>query len=123
MSKKIRRIFASTIDFMIIAYVCSIPNKILKTFSNGDLLEIIITIVSVVIMVILYINKDCIIGYESLGKKIMNLKIYSNNERVLDKKILSNRIKKTLPTFPLYPLSILCEGKSAGDSKYNTEVR
>jgi len=33
------------------------------------------------------------------------------------------RARATLSSFPLYPLSILSEGKSEGDKKYNREVK
>lgn len=121
MKTKLKRLIASIIDFVIISYISAIPLKLLYKVNIN--IEIIITIIDVIILIYLYIKKDCLIGYESIGKKLMNLKIYSNENRVKNKKILSNRVKETLSTFPLYPLAILLEGKSAGDEKYNTEVK
>ena len=55
------------------------------------ILNIISAILIVVILYILILNKDSIIGYESIGKKIMRLKIYKVGKRLEDKKMLRKR--------------------------------
>ena len=73
----------------------------------------------------LLLRKDCIFGYESIGKKLMYLKIYNqSNERVMDKKILQERIYYNLLCFPhVNGIMILAGGQSEGDQKMHTVVR
>lgn len=124
MDNKIKRITASIIDFIIAILIGNLPMTLLNVLGNSEkLVEILLTFICLTIFLILFIKKDCIIGTESLGKKIMNLKIYLNGNIVTDKKILSNRVLASMFYFPLYPIDILFEGKSKGDAVYHTEVK
>ncbi len=55
-----------------------------------------------------FLRKDIIFGYESIGKKLMRLKIYDkNNERLTNKKQLIDRTFHSLWTFHIYIFMIL----------------
>ncbi len=119
---KLKRLLATLIDGILVIWIGSLPKLIIQDFAIYGQINIIIDCLCLILIVFLFIKKDCIIGYESIGKKIFRLKIYSNSKQVKDKKLLTNRVKKTFYKFPLYPISILCEGKSEGDIEYDTEV-
>lgn len=119
---KIRRLLAVYIDFILIFYLCYFFAHLISIFDNIFYL-IFIGIVVLVLFFNIFLRKDCIIGYESIGKKIMRLKIYCNNVRVLDKKLLIDRVFYSICNFPIYPFMILIINKSCGDNKYNTEVK
>ncbi len=77
---------------------------------------------------IIFINavlrKNIIFGYESIGKKVMGLKIYDENEkRIKNNKILMDRVYYSLPTFHIYMFMILANNKSTGDKKMKTTVK
>ncbi len=121
-----RRFIASFIDSYIIFYICGalllIIEPVFKTSNWAILLYIAI---SLVVTTILSRKKDTYFPNQcrSLGKIIMGLYIVDSEGRIIkDKKLLTNRVKKTFYKFPLYPISILCEGKSEGDIEYNKEV-
>ena len=122
MKLKIKRLIATVIDFIIIFFIIYSlsPTQILF---NIKILKYIINILVLVLIIYLFPHKDCLIGYESIGKKIMGLGIYQNGERVQDKKVLVKRFMETVYLFPLYPLTILVLGKSYGDINLNTEVK
>ena len=89
---RLRRLIASYLDIMLIYFILYYPVKLLvNLFENNMILNIISDILIVVILYILILNKDSIIGYESIGKKIMRLKIYKVGKRLEDKKILRKR--------------------------------
>lgn len=123
MNLKIKRLIAIFIDYMIIFFILYIPSSIIQKTFNNIIVDIICGIVDAILIVVLFLKKDCLIGYESIGKKIMGLKIYQNGERIKDKKILVDRITKTFYSFPFYPFMILINNKSSGDKKLNTEVK
>ena len=94
MCVKIRRLIAIYIDFNITVYICYFLEKIISLLIPENLfLEIIFSIISFIIWFNLFLKKDTLFGYESIGKKLMRLKIYdlSNNERVKNKKRLIDR--------------------------------
>ena len=89
---RLRRLIASYLDIMLIYFILYYPVKLLvNLFENNMILNIISAILIVVILYILILNKDGIIGYESIGKKIMRLKIYKVGKRLEDKKMLRKR--------------------------------
>ena len=89
---RLRRLIASYLDIMLIYFILYYPVKLLvNLFENNMILNIISAILIVVILYILILNKDSIIGYESIGKKIMRLKIYKVGKRLEDKKMLRKR--------------------------------
>ena len=94
MGVKIRRLIAIYIDFNITFYICYFFGEIISLLISENLfLEIIFSIISFIIWFNLFLRKDILFGYESIGKKLMRLKIYnlSNNERVKNKKRLIDR--------------------------------
>lgn len=109
---------------MIISFVIYYPYKLLEIlFKNNIVLNIISAILIVVILYILILNKDSIIGYESIGKKIMRLKIYKDEKRLEDKKILRKRNFLSFWDLPFYIINVLFDNKTEGDIKCNTEVK
>jgi len=119
---KLQRIMALIIDYLLIYNVIYIPYFIITSLIKSNLLEILLDIISLIIVLFLFIKKDCIFGYESIGKKIMGLRIYYENEKVKDKKILTDRIIKSICIFPFYPFMILKDNRSQGDIKLNTKI-
>lgn len=87
------------------------------------ILNIISAIFIVIIFYLLILNKDGIIGYESIGKKIMKLKIYKDGKRLKDKKILRKRNYLSFWDMPFYVINVLFDNKTEGDTKCNTEVK
>lgn len=123
MKLKIKRLIAIIIDILIIKYIIVEPLRIFYQQFNTTLANIIFTIITLVISLGAFLCKDCLIGYESLGKKIMRLKIYQEGNVLCDKIILIKRVIFTIFTSPLYPFMILYNNKSKGDIKCNTEVK
>lgn len=119
---KLRRIIALYIDYCLIFFTAYYFTKLLSFFDN-KFYNNIIGIISIILLVYLFLKKDCLIGYESIGKKLMFLKIYQNGKPVKDKKILTQRIIKTFWTIPFYPFMIIKNNKSEGDIICNTEVK
>ena len=121
---RLRRLIALYLDIMIISFVIYYPYKLLEIlFKNNIVLNIISAILIVVILYILILNKDGIIGYESIGKKIMRLKIYKDEKRLEDKKILRKRNFLSFWDLPFYIINVLFDNKTEGDIKCNTEVK
>jgi len=88
-------------------------------------IDIFITIIFFVIFIILFIRKDTLIGNESIGKKLMFLKIYGKDgKRVTNNKILCDRVFYSIGIGKIifYPLMILINNQSSGDKKMGTEV-
>lgn len=73
----------------------------------------------------LFLRKDTLFGYESIGKKLMRLKIYdlSNNERVKNKKKLIDRNFYSFCSLPIYAFMILINNQSVGDKEMKTTVK
>lgn len=121
---RLRRLIASYLDIMLIYFILYYPVKLLvNLFENNMILNIISAILIVVILYILILNKDSIIGYESIGKKIMRLKIYKVGKRLEDKKILRKRNYLNIRDMPFYVINVLVNNKTEGDIKCNTEVK
>ncbi|MCI9281129.1 MAG: hypothetical protein HFI49_02580 [Bacilli bacterium] len=119
---KIRRFLAVYIDFVIIFYLCYYPFYILDIFDN-IYYSIFLSSCALVLFFNIFLIKDCIFGYESIGKKIMFLKIYHNGDVLKDKKILKDRVYFSIWNFPIYPFMILINNKSSGDNKFGTIVK
>lgn len=120
---KLKRLFAASIDFMIIGYLITIPLWIIDKLINGILMDIFIGITGLVTFFNIYIRKDCLIGNNSIGKKITKLKIYQNGNELINKETLIKRNYLTIWSIPFYPFMILYNNKSEGDIKCNTEVK
>ena len=71
----------------------------------------------------LFIYKDFLFGYESIGKKIMKLKIYQDNNLLLNKEILKKRNCKNLKSFIAYTIMVLVDNKSCVDSDLNIYIK
>lgn len=120
---KIRRLLALYLDCIIIFYISYIPMHCIYMFLNNMLINIITSIIAIILIINLFLRKDCLIGYESIGKKIFRLKIYQNNKNVKDKKLLIDRVLYAIKS-PLYNLFILLlNNQTEGDIKYSTEVK
>ena len=119
---KIRRFLAVYIDFILIFYLCYFFANLINVFDN-IFYQIFDGIVVLILFLNIFLRKDCIIGCESIGKKIMHLKIYKNSIRVENKKILIDRVLCSMGSFCFYPFMIFINNKSSGDNKYGTEVK
>ena len=121
---KFRRLMAALIDYIIIFYTCYAYEYLFSKLIDNIIFKIFVAIVAAVLFINLFIRKDVIFGYESLGKKAMRLKIYDQNgDRIIKRNLLINRIIPTLITFPIYVFMILSNNKSIGDIKNKTFVR
>lgn len=124
MGIKIRRLIAVYIDLMIILFPNYYFFDFWLQFSKNIFFQFFLSIVGFLVYINIFLRKDVILGYESIGKKLMCLKIYDeNNNRLKDKKILVDRIYHSLWTFNIYIFMILINNKSSGDYKMKTTVR
>lgn len=121
--KKLRRIIAIYIDFVIAFSCVYYPLKIIdNVFNDIIIIKLIITIISLYNFYFLMVFKDLLFKNASVGKRIMKLKIYHNG-KIPDKNIIIKRNKATSYVYPIYIFQIIFANKSYGDIKYNTEVR
>lgn len=125
MGLKIRRLVATYIDYSIIFNVCYYLLKYIQSLIIENLFfEIFFLILFILIGLNLFLRKDVIFGYESIGKNLKRLKIYDkNNERLTNKKQLIDRIFHSIWTFHIYIFMILINNKSTGDKKIGTTVK
>lgn len=125
MNVKIRRLIATYIDFIIIAWpTCYLGNYLNPMFETNLILYIILSMIILIIGFNIFLRKDTIFGYRSIGKKITRLKIYDmDGSEIKDKKKLIDRIFQSLSTAHLYPFMILINNKSNGDKRIGTEVK
>lgn len=121
---RLRRLIASYLDMIVIYHILYFPSILLADlFESNMILNIISAIFIVIIFYLLILNKDGIIGYESIGKKIMRLKIYKDGKRLEDKKISRKRNYFSFWDMPFYVINVLFDNKTEGDIKCNTEVK
>ena len=124
MGIKIRRLIAVCIDFVIIFFGSYYFCVFWSLFSENIFFHFFLSMVGFFLFINIFLRKDVILGYESIGKKLMRLKIYDeNNNRLKDKKILVDRIYHSRWTFNIYIFMILINNKSSGDYKMKTTVR
>ena len=127
MNLKIRRLGAIFIDYLIIFYTCYYFLQILQPLAKKYIfLEIVFTLTALILFANLFLRKDMIFGYESIGKKIMRLKIYNESGmRIKNKKKLIDRVYYSLFFFyfPFYPYIILINNRSRGDRIVKTVVK
>ncbi len=127
MKVKIKRLIAFFIDLFGLAVIIFYPITFLYLMIHNSFFQNIgvkiLSLIGIIIYAICFIKKDSLIGYESIGKKIMGLKIcFKDNSKVMDKKILINRNIETAMDFPLYILHVLVNNSTSGDEKYNIKV-
>lgn len=123
MNLKFRRISSIIIDTCIIISILWSFSKIIEYFCANEIQILIAKIPLLIFGIYIILNKDSLIGYESIGKKIMHLKICQNGERITDKKILVKRNKITFFKLPVCIFWIYINGISDGDEKCGTEVK
>lgn len=93
--KTIKRIISIIIDILIMNFVIYMIARPINLIIKDYTINVNLNTIFFVLCLYFFIYKDCIWGYESVGKKIMGLKIYQNREKITDKKILVQRIKTT----------------------------
>ncbi len=120
MGTTLKRIIAICLDVELIKIVFTLVIKSLYLLVKS---EVICLITLLVLGIYVYINLDCLIGYESIGKKIMRLQIYVNDEKLTDKTILRKRALYTYLTLIFSGPKLILTGKTDADTKYNTEVK
>ena len=119
---KIRRLIAMYIDFTIIIYLLFMLGELINIINN-IYINIFLSLNLFILIYKLFIYKDCLIGYESIGKKIMKLKIYQDNNLLLNKEILIKRNCKNLKSFIAYIIMVLVDNKSCVDSDLNIYIK
>ena len=120
---RLRRLLALYLDCIIIFIILYFPMYYIYTLFENMFMNIVTSIIAIILMVNLFLRKDCLIGYNSIGKKIVKLKIYQNDKMVNDKKLLIDRILYTVKS-PIYSLFyLLLNNKTEGDIKCNTEIK
>ena len=124
MGVKIRRLIAIYIDCNIIFWVSYYFCVFWSLFCKNIFFLFFLFFVGLLVFINIFLRKDVIFGYESIGKKLLRLKIYDeNNNRLKDKKLLIDRVYHSLWTFNIYMFMILLNNKSAGDKKIKTTIR
>lgn len=128
---KIRRLCAICIDFFIVHFgICVVLTPIshgisffrdritnFPDFTNSFHIILVVLLACFVCLlffleVYIFTFKDVLFGYESLGKKVMQLKIYNeNNERIVERKLLVKRVRDSIWLFNIYPFMILLNNK------------
>jgi len=120
MEIKYKRLSADVIDYYffseIIALIKSMEDVLSFKYS------IIITTIIGIIFFILFMCKDSIFGYESIGKKIMKLKISAKDENIINKKFLIKRNLSNFLKYPVYPYYILFDYRTNFDEKYDISI-
>lgn len=119
---KIRRLIAMYIDFTIIIYLLFMLGELINIINN-IYINIFLSLNLFILIYKLFIYKDCLFGYESIGKKIMKLKIYQDNNLLLNKEILKKRNCKNLKSFIAYTIMVLVDNKSCVDSDLNIYIK
>lgn len=119
---KRKRILAVIVDLSLLG-VYQYALSFLFLIINSTIIWIMCWGFVMISSVYLVIQKDCLFGYESIGKKMMKLKIYQNGKILRDKSILRKRAIEDLKNFMLYPIMLWANGRSVADEKYNTEVK
>jgi len=120
---KIRRLFALYIDFVLIFIISYFPFHYIYTLSYTTFMNIFMGTISILLFINLFLRKDSLIGCESIGKKIMFLSIYQGDNKIVDKKLLIDRVAYSIWPFISYPFMIFYNNKSKGDIAFNTNVK
>ena len=126
MSKK--RLVASGIDLIIFSLFGNLTGSLIilcvpQYIFKNDTLNTILVFVLMILNFLVFLNKDGIFGYNSIGKKIMKLKIFDDNDEIVtNKKILFLRNFESFKYIISYVPMILTKNQSAGDEKYHTYV-
>lgn len=127
MQIRIKRLVACGIDLLPFMVLLRFLTPIIyNVIPNSNGIRTVICIIYYVSLGILVCLKDNFFGNESVGKKIMKLKIVGlNGEIEKDKKMLFERNFYSLFNvfFPMYPYMILFINKSFGDMKTKLEVK
>lgn len=129
MNIKEKRLFAWMIDnfifFIILNSTAIIFDKPIPLFEN-HFLKTLLALLYFAVFSILYCSKDILIGYNSVGKKIMKIGIYTDDgEMQKNKYILFVRVFLTLITgkWVVYPITILYDGRTYGDEKTKNIIK
>lgn len=124
MRTKIARVLANCLDYFIIYYVCYFILWIVNQFLSTTFTDVIIGATLMIAIFLLFCFKDVLFGYESIGKKIMGLKIYDKKgNRVTDKRKLVKRVFHSTYTFPFYVIFVFVNNQTIGDKVCGTTVQ
>ncbi len=119
---KLKRLIALFIDWIVTGFLVSVPTDLSKIILTKNF-RLILELGMIILFIILFFHKDLLFKNASLGKKIMGIGIYDeNDQKVIDKKLLVDRNVASLEYFPFYPFMILFRNKSVGDGKFHTKV-
>lgn len=78
---KIRRLLAVAVDFYIIFQIIYWPLYCIFKNLDNMIANIFCGLISIILFINLMLRKDCIIGYESIGKKYLSLKYFIINNQ------------------------------------------
>ena len=123
MSLKVRRLLAALIDFYILCFASTMLVAVVTLGSlDATLLSISVYLISFFLFAIF---KDSVFINRSIGKKILHLKVYSEESDGQVKRMkISTQVKRgiTLILVPLELLLTLINDKRLGDMLAKTEV-
>ena len=122
---KVKRLIAMVIDYYIIFYPCWYLLNFIAFLTGDNLVfQFALSLFGFILVCGLFAVKDIIFGYESIGKKIVKLKIYDETgNRLTNKKKLFKRVIYTSLLIPFYIFMILINNKSLGDIIMHTSVK
>ena len=112
-------------DYCIIFYPCWYLLNFIAFLTGDNLVfQFALSLFGFILVCGLFAVKDIIFGYESIGKKIVKLKIYDETgNRLTNKKKLFKRVIYTSLLIPFYIFMILINNKSLGDIIMHTSVK
>lgn len=123
MHLRIKRIVAYNIDFIVAFIIFYIPILLFKNFlENFFWLSLIVFFSLGFLFLLLMIYKDILFKNQSLGKKIVNIRILQNGQ-IPDRKTIIRRNKFTVLGIMSYPFTVIILNKSIGDIICGTEVK
>lgn len=70
---KFRRLVALYIDYLIVFYVSYFPMNYIYSLFNNMFMNIVTGLIAMILLINLFLRKDCLIGYESIGKIIAKI--------------------------------------------------
>lgn len=123
MSLKFKRIISVGIDVSLIVLILNPLAIFVEMVCKDERLLLLAKFPILVLAVFSLLKKDSIGKDKSLGKRIMKLEVYLNGAVLKDKDLLLKRNLASLLDLPSTAIGLITDGKSAGDDKYETEIR
>lgn len=123
---RLKRLLACSIDGCLIELFISLVIKcyiLIVGNYNNVIFSYVVEIVSLVLLIVFFICKDCLFKNTSIGKKVFKLAIYNNQGQIVtSKELLIKRNAYTALLCFMYAWTVLFHGQSIGDKITNTYV-